>query len=66
MPLKYHPKLGLLPGFKRDPSAERAKAEERLAHREKVRTVKAKKALLAQGFVMDKFMGHIRNLTGRK
>lgn len=63
---KYDGKHGLMPGFKCDPEKERALADQRLKRKERWKIKEAARALRAQGFVMDKFQQHIRNLTGRK
>ena len=65
-PKKYDGKHGLLPGFKRDPSAERRSGERRLEEKSKILVQEAKKKLKASGFSMDRFMGEIKNYIGRK
>lgn len=63
---KYDGKHGLMPGFKFDPEKERALGEQRYARKEQVLKKQAMRRLQAQGFVLDDFTKHIKNLTGRK
>ena len=63
MPLKYHHKLGLMPGFSETPEVRKLREQRKEELMESRKRIEAKRSLMRSGFQFDRLTSYLKNFT---